>query len=154
MSVRITSFEPELAGHFERLNVEWLEKFFVVEPIDREVLQSAAAIIDHGGDILFAWLDDEVVGCCALKHQGDQVFELTKMAVTAAAQGHGIGRKLMTAALARYRELAGTRLYLESNDSLTAAITLYESVGFRHEPPPGGPSIYERANVYMVYHSD
>jgi len=152
MSVRIVGFDPALAPHFERLNVEWLERYFHVEAIDRDVLRNAQSkVIDHGGDILFAYLNDAVVGCCALKHQGEQVFELTKMAVTTSAQGYGIGRKLMVAALERYAELGGTRLYLESHDSLLAAIKLYESVGFVHEPRPDGPSVYDRSNVYMVY---
>jgi len=131
--------------------VEWLEKYFRVEPIDREILgDPEGAIIRHGGAILYALHGDEVVGTVALKHQGDQVFELTKMAVTSAHQGRGLGRRLLWAAVRRYTELQGKTLYLESHSSLAPALRLYESAGFRHETPPR-PSDYERADVYMVY---
>ncbi|MFK7887439.1 MAG: GNAT family N-acetyltransferase [Gammaproteobacteria bacterium] len=151
MSVRIQGFRPELAPHFERLNLEWLERYFQVESIDREVLGNPQkSVMAAGGDILFASLDDQIVGCCALKHQGDGVFELTKMAVTGAAQGHGIGRTLIGAVLERYSELGGVQLYLESHDSLVAALKLYESVGFKHQKCDG-TSPYARCNVRMEY---
>ena len=72
------------------------------------------------------------------------------MAVTEAYQGHGIGRHLMLAAIARFEEIPGDFLYLESHSSLAPAIRLYESAGFHHEPRPE-PSEYVRADVYMVY---
>lgn len=46
-----------------------------------------------GGAILFALLGDAVVGTCALKQEGEGVFELTKMAVDESHQGLGIGRR-------------------------------------------------------------
>ena len=148
----IVSFEPGLAPHFERLNVEWLEAYFEVEPVDREVLRDPQRnIIEHGGDVLFARLGDQVVGTCALKHHGDGVFELTKMAVTVDAQGHGIGRRLLLAAIDRYHALNGSRLYLESHHKLLPALRLYESAGFEHAPRPDVASVYQRSDVYMVY---
>lgn len=153
-AVAIVPFSPALAPEFERLNVEWLEKYFVVEPIDHEVLRDPQrSILDHGGEILFAVQGGRTVGTCALKHHGDGVFELTKMAVTASAQGRGVGRMLLSGALERYRALGGTRLYLESHDKLLPALKLYESAGFRHAPRPASPSVYARSNVYMVYAS-
>ena len=151
MPVRILPYRAALAPDFERLNVEWLERYFEVEPIDREVLGNPQAhIIDAGGDILFAALDDAVVGTCALLHHGDGRYELTKMAVTGAAQGRGIGRRLLDAALARFGELGGKRLFLESHSSLTIAVRLYELAGFVHRPRPF-ESKYARADVYMEW---
>ncbi len=60
------------------------------------------------------------------------------------------GRQLLNAAIDRFRDLEGVRLYLEPHSSLTAALALYESAGFHHEPRPT-PSDYERADVYRVY---
>ncbi len=151
--VEILGFTPELAPHFERLNVEWIAQRFKLEGVDQRVLQHPQSeVIDHGGDILFARLDGQIVGVVALKHQPAQglgVFELTKMGVTGGMQGKGIGRQLMMACIERYRALGGTMLYLETHDSLKPAIHLYETVGFEHTPRPR-PSIYARSNVYMV----
>lgn len=147
---RIVDFSPDCEAAFRQLNLEWLEKYFVVEDIDRRTLARPRQIIEQGGAILFARLGNDVVGTVALKYQGDGVYELTKMAVTADHQGAGIGRALMGAALERYDQLGGKTLYLETNSRLTPAIRLYESAGFVREPHPA-PSDYARSDTYMVY---
>lgn len=148
---KIVDYSDRYDSAFERLNTEWLERYFRIEAIDRAVLSDPKGnVIDHGGAILYLLHGDEAVGTVALKHQGDRVFELTKMAVTLRYQGRGLGRQLLCAAVDRFTELGGKRLYLESHSSLTPALSLYESAGFRHEPPPR-PSEYERADVFMVY---
>ena len=152
--LEIIDFSPDYSAAFAQLNREWLEKYFRVEPIDDTVLSDpAATIVAHGGVILFAKTDDEIVGTAALKHHGDGNFELTKMAVTADRQGTGIGRALLSAVIARYEAIGGARLYLESHSSLLPALRLYESAGFVHAAAPA-PSEYQRADVYMVYRPD
>ena len=69
---------------------------------------------------------------------------------TQTERGQGIGRKLLDYAVEYARAHAVRRLYLETNKSLTNAIHLYESVGFRHlTAEQVQPSPYARANVYM-----
>ena len=49
VGARIADFEPRWRGDFERLNVEWLERWFTVEPVDREVLANPEVhILAHG----------------------------------------------------------------------------------------------------------
>ncbi len=147
----IIDYQPAYASAFERLNLEWLEKYFWVEDIDRAILSNPGAeVIGHGGHILFAQQDDELVGTVALKHHGDGRYELTKMAVTASRQGFGYGRDLLLAAIARFDSISGKNLFLETHSSLQTAIKLYESAGFRHASHPTG-SDYERSDTYMIY---
>ncbi|MBT8099766.1 MAG: GNAT family N-acetyltransferase [Gammaproteobacteria bacterium] len=149
--VQIIDFDTDLAEDFKRLNVEWLEKYFWVEPIDEIVLSDPGGqIIEPGGHILFAALDTAIVGTAALKHHGNGVYELTKMAVTERHQGVGIGRALLVASIARFEAVDGRQLYLESHSSLETALGLYASAGFCHSPRPA-PSEYARSDVYMVY---
>ena len=149
--MEIVDFEPGLTADFDRLNREWLENLFRVEEIDQEILTNPeGTIIAHGGVILFARHGGDVVGTVALKHHGDGVYELTKMAVSPHLRGGGIGRELLRAAIDRYRQIDGSMLYLESHSSLQNAIHLYRDAGFVHEPPPRA-SEYARADVYMVY---
>ncbi|NUO77505.1 MAG: GNAT family N-acetyltransferase [Lysobacter sp.] len=152
--IRIVDFAPQWRADFARLNLEWLERWFVVEPIDREVLGDPEThLIASGGRVLFAVDgDDRAVGTVALKHEGDGVYELTKMAVDSTQRGGGIGRLLMLGVLERFQALGGRELFLESSTKLTPALTLYESVGFRHYPAPRSGSHYARADVYMVWH--
>ena len=51
---------------------------------------------------------------------GPGEYELAKMAVAPAERRHGIGRRLMTAAIALAEHMGATRLYLESNATLPA----------------------------------
>ncbi len=150
--IRIADYDPRWRADFARLNIDWLERFFVVEDVDRAVLSDPEThILADGGRVLFAIAaDDKAIGTVALKHEGDGVYELTKMAVDPAFQGQGIGRLLMEGALAAYRGMAGRELFLESSSKLAPALALYESVGFRHRPAPRPGSHYARADVYMV----
>lgn len=151
--VRIVNFDPCWRADFAALNVEWLQRWFVVEPFDHEVLNDPERyILAEGGHVLFA-VDDSghALGTVALRHDGGGVYELTKMAVAPAARGQGIGRALMDAALDLYRRLAGRELFLESSSKLGPALVLYESVGFRHHPAPRAGSHYARADVHMIW---
>jgi len=151
--IRVVGFDPRWREDFATLNLEWLQRWFVVEPFDREVLGNPEHhILADGGRILFA-VDDEdrAVGTVALMHAGDGVYELTKMAVAPGARGRGIGRLLMDEALRLYRSLGARELYLESSSKLAPALALYESVGFRHHPAPRPGSHYARADVHMIW---
>lgn len=153
---RIVGFEPRWREDFARLNLEWLRRWFVVEPFDEEVLGNPEGhILADGGRILFAveGAGDgaRAVGTVALRHDGDGVYELTKMAVEPGLRGNGIGRALLLEAIALYQQLRGRELYLESSSVLQPALRLYESAGFVHHPAPRAGSHYDRADVHMVW---
>jgi ribosomal protein S18 acetylase RimI-like enzyme/DNA-binding MarR family transcriptional regulator len=149
-AVQVLPFAPRYAADFKRLNLEWLNRYFHVEPIDEQVLSNPQRIVRAGGAIFFARADRKVVGTCALINEGEGRYELSKMAVTADCQGLGIGRKLLTEAIAAFVARSGRVLFLETNSALKPAIGLYQSVGFVHAPPPH-ESTYDRADVYMEY---
>ncbi len=150
IDIEIIPYAPRYAQDFKRLNVEWLCRYFKVEPIDEETLSHPQRIIDDGGFIFFARAADQIIGTCALIRKSPTGFELSKMAVTESYQGQGIGRGLLSVVLDAFDAHSSTDLFLESNAALTAALQLYESLGFEHSPRPGS-STYERADVYMVY---
>lgn len=156
-TLRIIDFDPRWREDFARLNLEWLQRWFVVEPVDHEVLHDPQTqLLDDGGRVLFAIGADasgapRALGTVALKHQGAGVYELTKMAVEPAARGRGIGRQLMRAALDAFVAMRGRELFLESSSRLGPALKLYESVGFVHHPAPRPGSHYARADVHMVW---
>ena len=146
--VIIREFQAADADAFFELNREWIQRHFWLEPADLEVLwHPQEAILDPGGRIFMAVRTGVCVGCCALIPMGPGEYELAKMAVTPTERRHGIGRKLIAAAIAKAERIGATRLYLETNHTLTGAIALYESMGFRHLPPHH--SHYSRADVFM-----
>jgi N-acetylglutamate synthase-like GNAT family acetyltransferase len=149
-TANIINFESRYAAVFKQLNLEWLELHFRVEPIDEKVRSRPEDIQRDGGAIWLAQDGGTIVGCCALIAKGNRIYELSKMAVTASAQGKGLGRSLLEATVKGFADLDGRQLFLETNTALKAAIALYESAGFEHQQRPRS-SPYERANVYMVY---
>lgn len=147
--LNIIEFKEKYAEDFTNLNFEWLEKYFYIEDYDREVLtQPQKYIIDKGGIILFALIGKIVVGTVALIKRGEDVFELSKMAVTESYQGKKIGQKLMLACLDFAKKKSCDRLFLDSNRKLTPAINLYMKMGFVEIPVPED-SPYERCNIRM-----
>ncbi|HEY3927682.1 MAG TPA: GNAT family N-acetyltransferase [Candidatus Koribacter sp.] len=147
--IQIRRFQSGDAEAFRALNEAWISKLFVLEEPDRKALADPqGSIIDGGGSIMMAFVGTEAVGTCALLAEGDRVFELAKMAVSDAWQGHGIGRKILEATIEESRRIGARAVRLETNSSLANAIHLYEAVGFRHIRPEH-PSPYARADVFM-----
>jgi len=151
----VRDFDDSLAGAFREINAEWINAMFRLEPADREVLDNPRArIVDPGGAILFVEAPElGVIGTCALRRETEGVFELTKMAVRAAARGLKAGDYLLAAIIARAQALGAETLYLLTNSDCAAAIHLYEKAGFRHDPEIMARygARYERCNVAMRY---
>ena len=146
--VVIVPFAPRHTAAWTALNEAWIARLFVIEPKDRLVLDDPVGqILDPGGHILMAEIDGRPVGCCALIAMADGGYELAKMAVDETVRGRGIGKRLMTAAVALARDLNAPRLYIETNSSLKNAIGLYEAHGFRHMAAQ--PTAYARCDVWM-----
>lgn len=143
---------PADAEAFRTLNEAWIERYFTLEDEDRAILgDPVGRIVEPGGAVFVARLDTEVIGCIGIVPVGDGVVELVKMAVSPAHQGHGTGRRLITAALDRAQALGARRVALESNSGLASAVHLYEAFGFRHlDHDEVAPSPYVRADVHMV----
>jgi DNA-binding MarR family transcriptional regulator/predicted GNAT family N-acyltransferase len=151
-AVQVVPFEPALSEHFRRLNQQWLERYFRVEDVDRALFADPEGmVLAQGGAIFFALYAGEVVGTCALIHEGEGVYELSKMGVDENYRGLGAGRALLDAAIADYRARGGKELFLESNSKLTKALGMYQRAGFVLQPALRPGSHYERADVYMVY---
>lgn len=151
LAITLHDWRPEWRRHFERLNLDWLERYFSVEDIDRRLLGDPERwILAPGGHVFFAAEGDRVVGTGALLRESEGVYELGKMAVEPGRQGHGIGRLIVQAAIDRFVALRGTKLFLETNSGLAPALHLYESLGFRHQGQRVD-SHYARSDVYMVW---
>ena len=146
--VKIIDFAENLHEPIKTLNYEWLEKFFKVE--ERDVLSLSnpkQQIIDKGGFIFYAMLDDQVVGTASLLKLNNYVFELSKMAVTESARGYGIGKLLVQHCVDYAKKLHLKKLILYSNTKLASAIHLYRKFGFIEVSLEDG--VYERANIKM-----
>ena len=146
--INIVEYQPHHQQHFEQLNRQWIEKYFVMEPVDEFVLTNPEeALLKTGGAILMAEYDGEIAGTVALRKVDDTVYEFTKMAVDNKFQRKGIAEALSYASFKKAKELGADKVMLYSNSILTPAIRLYEKLGFKHLPV--GSSGYQRSDVKM-----
>ncbi|MGN7808240.1 GNAT family N-acetyltransferase [Flavobacterium sp. 22076] len=149
--VEIAAYNSKYQKSFKDLNIEWISNYFEVEPNDIKALDHAEEnIINKGGEIFSAVLNDEVLGVCALiKSDGKNYdYELAKMAVSPKAQGKGVGLLLAESAIKWASEKGASKIYLESNTKLTPAIKLYEKLGFKRIT--GISSAYNRVDIQML----
>lgn len=154
MQITFRSYEagkPNDSEAFRKLNEQWIAKYFALEEKDIQTLREPEKyILNPGGHIYFAVVDDEVVGCCALIATGLGSYEVAKMAVDESRRNLGIGKAMLAHVIEEARSLGAYKLTLETNSKLTNAIHVYESLGFKHiDPSRVEPSPYQRANVFM-----
>ncbi|MGC1307004.1 MAG: bifunctional helix-turn-helix transcriptional regulator/GNAT family N-acetyltransferase [Phormidesmis sp.] len=148
LSVSIVDYRPAFQADFARLNYAWIERYFEIEAADRQSLDNPEQkILQPGGHIFMAQMDNQIVGTCALVKAGDAVYELAKMAVAESARGKGIGWLLGRAAIDKAEELGARSIFLESNTILKPAIHLYQKLGFKKVIR--SPSPYNRCNIQM-----
>ena len=91
-TIRVREFRVGDKAAFQRLNEEWITRYFSIEEKDGELFDDPEGqIIAKGGVILILESNGEPVGCCALLNKDTEIFEVAKMAVTSAHQGKGLG---------------------------------------------------------------
>ncbi|HEX8289880.1 MAG TPA: GNAT family N-acetyltransferase [Pyrinomonadaceae bacterium] len=147
--VEVITYKNEYRRDFERLNLEWIEKFFDLEDADKAVFADPSGkIIAPGGQIYFVLENGQVKGTCAVLKISDASYELAKMAVIPSAQGKGFGDLLMNAAIAFAKEKGASELILSTNTKLQSAIKLYEKHGFKTLPIISD-NRYKRVDIMM-----
>tara|TARA_B100000768_G_C11249171_1_gene363264 strand:+ start:160 stop:609 length:450 start_codon:yes stop_codon:yes gene_type:complete len=86
------------------------------------------------------------IGSAILTDQGEGLFKLSKLFLSIADRGKGVGRLLQKAAVKAAGDAGGTEVYLRTRDLYEAAIRLYErsdwTRGVEDIPPPGPPVKY------------
>jgi ribosomal protein S18 acetylase RimI-like enzyme len=116
-----------LRAYFEELGTRFESGFDPARSIsaDDEELEPPRGLL------LVATLQGEPVGCGALKLHGRAPAELKRMWVAPTARGLGLGRRLLTELEAQAAAHGVRTVRLETNQTLTEAIALYRSAGYR-----------------------
>jgi GNAT superfamily N-acetyltransferase len=98
-------------------------------PADEESLRPPAGLL------LVATLRGEPIGCGALKFHDDAPFELKRMWVAESARGLGLGRRILSELENQAARHGARAVRLETNKTLTEAISLYRSSGYVEVSP-------------------
>ena len=147
-NVIVTDFQGQYSNQFYKLNKAWIEESWVLEDSDKKDLLNPKKIIQNGGQIFFAIIDNEVVGTVAMIKNSDKVYELAKMTVKFAFRGKGIANLLMDKCIKFAFKKNAREIFLISNDSLIVARNLYEKYGFKEVVLDSQK--YKRGNVKMI----
>ena len=104
----------------------------------RELAELPGDYVAPRGCLLLAQNDSGIVGCVALRplagpHSG--IGEMKRLYLRPQARGGGVGRGLAQAAIERARRAGYHTLKLDTLPSMSAAMQLYASLGFRECAP-------------------
>ncbi len=144
----IIDYKDRYQEDFRRLNLEWLEKFNLVESHDLEVLNHPRDnVIDGGGFIFLLKDNDAIIGSAGILKINDEEFELIKMYVLPEYRGKKYGEMLLQHCIAKAKQINASKIILYSNSKLQTAIRMYEKFGFKHLAPINTP--FETADIKM-----
>lgn len=87
--------------------------------------QGRLYLIESGG---------EIAGCAALRKFDDHACEMKRLYVREKFRGRGLGRQAAELIVAEARKIGYERMMLDTLHTMTEAITLYESLGFKNVP--------------------
>ena len=100
----------------------------------RSISADASELTPPAGLLLVARLRGKPVGCGALKFHGKEPAELKRMWISPNVRGLGLGRRLLNELEQQARSAGVTVLRLETNRTLTEAISLYRRSGYVEVP--------------------
>jgi N-acetylglutamate synthase-like GNAT family acetyltransferase len=135
-SIKIIPFKTQYSKDFYALNIEWLKHYFYAEPYDEAILSNPDKyIISKGGYIFLVEKEAQIIGTVALMPTAtNNVFELTKMAVSPNYRNLKIGQHLLDYSINFSKSKKWNSLVLYSSRKLENAIHIYRKNGFIEIP--------------------
>ncbi|MBU6372039.1 MAG: GNAT family N-acetyltransferase [Alphaproteobacteria bacterium] len=98
-----------------------------------------ATFPDRYAFVLLARVDGAAAAVCGLKRIDAACCELKRLYCRDAFRGFGLGERLTRETMDRARALGFTRMVLDTHASFTAAIAVYERLGFVPSEPHNEP---------------
>ena len=87
------------------------------------------------GRLLLAESGAQDAGCVALRKLDDGICEMKRLYVRLPFRGRGVGQALAFASVEAARDIGYKSMKLDTLATMTSAIALYRSMGFREIPP-------------------
>ncbi len=143
------AYDGERVGWVQALFREYaagLEIDLCFQGFEQELASLPGRYAPPEGCLLLALEGRDAMGCVGLRKIGDGICEMKRLYVRPAFRGRGIGRALAESVVARARQQGYRQMRLDTLSSMTGAIALYQSLGFRRIEPyydnPSGCAIF------------
>jgi putative acetyltransferase len=137
--MRIQSAEsPQLLRIIHELFLEYSESLGIdlcFQGFAEELATLPGDYASPAGRLLLIFEELEAAGCGALRRLDDEVCEMKRLYVRPAFRGKGAGRELIDALINSARKIGYQRMRLDTLPSMTSAIAIYRSLGFKAIPP-------------------
>lgn len=107
------------------------ERLLALTPPEHSYHLTVEEMADPNTTVFVARENGVAIACGALRRHGDGIAEVKRMYTVPAAQGRGIGGRILNCIETLAREEGVARLVLETGDRHPAAWRVYERGGFR-----------------------
>jgi putative acetyltransferase len=132
---QFNSASPLLLEYMEALRADPGSKHLPLQNISKDISHLATDFAPPKGGFWLAIQDGQIVGCVGLRTLRNRQSEMKRLWVREKGRRHGVGRMLVLACIKYAKENRCLLLRLATTPSMTGAISLYESLGFKKGPP-------------------
>lgn len=149
--MEIIKYQEKYRNDFVGLNTAWLERFYTVEPFDKDMMDRVDELIKNGAMVYFAIEDEKVLATCMTMPLSNDVWEMCKLAAVGQYTGTGAGSAVFKACMDYAIEHGAKKLSLISCRALAPAIHIYKKFGFKEVPLRKEFWGAEKADIEMEY---
>ncbi len=124
----------DIARTLFREYAAWLQVDLCFQDFDAELASLPGKYAPPGGGLWLARVDGQVAGTIAFRPFNGGVCEMKRLWIRDGFRGLGLGRRLAETCVTASRDAGYTAMCLDTLGHMSAARSLYESLGFREIP--------------------
>lgn len=130
-----TSAEMESIRQLFLAYVQSLETDLAFQHFQEELVSLPGKYAPPKGALFLALVEGKAAGCIALRPMEDKICEMKRLYVDPEYRHLGLGKQLVEKIIDAGQKLGYSTMRLDTLTSMTAALALYRSQGFREIPP-------------------